>query len=228
MIPCSRLLKSERLASKAPQIDPLDDVLVAFDITTVSIDATVSDDGLPSATLTYLWQQLSGPATAVIATPAAEDTTITLPAAGIYEFSLTADDGELSTVRQLRITRQADTGDLVYAINCGGSAYTANDGTVYEADNYHSSGSSYSKNTAISNTEDDTLFQTERYIKAPGTVDYAFPVSNGPYLVTLMWSENTGTGRLMDISAEGQLAIDGLDVIGESAVVRLLMNKPSP
>ena len=148
--------------------------------------------------------------------PSAEDTDISLPQAGVYVLRLSASDGELSSSREVTVTRQADIGDLVYAINAGGGKVIASDGITYEADNYHTAGSSYSKSVDVSGTEDDELFYTERYAKAPASVDYAFPVIDGTYVVTLMWSENTGSGRIMDISAEGQIMIDNLNVISQA------------
>ena len=47
---------------KAPKINALDDLIVPFETTTVSFDATITDDGLPNNTLTYTWEQVSGPA----------------------------------------------------------------------------------------------------------------------------------------------------------------------
>ncbi|GEM_PF-1295024 len=199
----------------APSVNAGADRNVAHDSTSLTLDATVSDDGLPDGTLTYQWTQVSGPSS-VFATPDEEDTTVTLPEVGSYVFRLSVSDGDLSNSDELRITRQPDLGDLVYAVNAGGEAFTAADGTPFEADNYYQSGDAYSKSQAIAGTVDDTLFHSERYIKAPGTVDYSFPVANGDYLVTLMWSENTGSGRIMDVSAEAQLMIDNLDVLAKA------------
>ena len=59
-----------------------------------SLDATVTDDGLPSgSSLTYLWTQVSGPGTASFASPNTEDTDVTFSADGTYVLQLIADDG---------------------------------------------------------------------------------------------------------------------------------------
>jgi len=70
------------------------------------LDGTVSDDGNPNrpGALTTSWVQTGGPATAAIADPAAVDTTAELPLPGDYAFTLTADDGELSSVATVTVT----------------------------------------------------------------------------------------------------------------------------
>lgn len=63
-----------------------------------TLDAVVSDDGLPTPpALTYLWEQIAGPATAVIDSPNTEDTTVTIAEKGDYRFRLTVSDGQKST-----------------------------------------------------------------------------------------------------------------------------------
>ncbi|MBN2512987.1 MAG: DNRLRE domain-containing protein [Sedimentisphaerales bacterium] len=70
----------------------------------VSLDGTVTDDGMPVPhTLTYAWTQVSGPVSAVINSPAAEDTTVTITERGDYQFMLTASDGEKESSDSLRI-----------------------------------------------------------------------------------------------------------------------------
>ena len=86
---------------------------------------------------------------------------------------------------------------LVYAINLNGPQYTATDGTVFEADDasYRLSGPLTDSTTEeITNTQDDTLFQTQRLGRInDGSIDepleYAFPVSPGEYTVELYFSE---------------------------------------
>ena len=64
---------------------------------TAELEGSASDDGLPiGSTLSVLWTQLSGPASAIIASPPSTNTTVHFSEAGIYIFRLTASDGELS------------------------------------------------------------------------------------------------------------------------------------
>jgi len=61
-----------------------------------SLDGTVSDDGLPSATVTTAWTKVSGPGTVTFANATLVDTTATFSAAGTYVLQLSADDGALT------------------------------------------------------------------------------------------------------------------------------------
>ncbi len=62
----------------------------------VFLNATVTDDGLPSppGAVTTSWTQVSGPGTVAFANAAAIDTLATFSAEGTYVLRLTADDGE--------------------------------------------------------------------------------------------------------------------------------------
>jgi hypothetical protein len=73
---------------------------------TALLDGTVSDDGLPvpPGTVAVTWRQTGGPVDVVIADPDREDATVVLPAPGEYTFSLTASDGELSSVASVAVT----------------------------------------------------------------------------------------------------------------------------
>ncbi|MGO4548347.1 DUF5695 domain-containing protein [Paenibacillus sp. 2TAB23] len=62
----------------------------------VALTGTVTDDGLPSGTLTQTWTLVSGPGTASFANAGAINTTATVSAAGTYVFRLTASDGVLT------------------------------------------------------------------------------------------------------------------------------------
>lgn len=63
---------------------------------TVNINARVTDDGYPSGTLTYLWEQIANEAPTVVISPDdVKDISITFTEAGFYGFRLTASDGEL-------------------------------------------------------------------------------------------------------------------------------------
>eukprot|EP00494_Astrolonche_serrata_P005389 UN05405 len=61
----------------------------------VSLDATVTDDGLPGGPLDYSWTQTGGPDTATITSPDSEDTAVSFPQIGNYTFTLSVDDGLL-------------------------------------------------------------------------------------------------------------------------------------
>lgn len=63
----------------------------------VVLAGTVTDDGLPSGTVTTTWSLQSGPGTATFANAGAANTTATVSVAGTYVFKLTASDGSLSS-----------------------------------------------------------------------------------------------------------------------------------
>ncbi|HEU4515271.1 MAG TPA: hypothetical protein VFR87_19335 [Nocardioidaceae bacterium] len=79
----------------APTVDAGPDRSVTLP-NTLTLEATVTDDGLPGAGLTHTWSQVSGPGTATFSPADAEDTTASFTTAGTYVLRLTADDGELS------------------------------------------------------------------------------------------------------------------------------------
>ena len=63
-------------------------------VTGLPLDATVTDDGLPSNTLTYTWSVSSGPDGATFADANAEDTTVTFVNAGTYVLQFEAPENE--------------------------------------------------------------------------------------------------------------------------------------
>jgi hypothetical protein len=68
------------------------------DITTTSTTVTLQGSGVDprGSPLTFTWAQLSGPAQAVIASPANAVTQVTLSSIGTYVFRLSATDGSLT------------------------------------------------------------------------------------------------------------------------------------
>ncbi len=98
-----------------------------------------------------------------------------------------------------------------FAVNCGGNAYTASDGTIFSADRNYSGGNTYSTSTAISFTEDDILYQSERY----GDLSYNIDLPNGIYEITLLFVEIYQTQpnqRVFNVSIEGKPVISKLDI----------------
>jgi hypothetical protein len=104
-------------------------------------------------------------------------------------------------------------------VNAGGPDYTDAAGQVYLADRIYSAGgfgyaggAAKSTTKAINGTVDDPLFQTYRQ----GSFDYKFDgLPAGNYDVTLSFEEPKATtvgGRVFDISAEGVVVVDDLDI----------------
>ncbi|MEO0600853.1 MAG: malectin domain-containing carbohydrate-binding protein, partial [Myxococcota bacterium] len=109
-------------------------------------------------------------------------------------------------------------GPLVTAVNAGGLQYTALDGTVFLEDLFNN-GNAATTSAPIAGTDDDAIFQSERW--AAGGFTYDIPVSNGSYLVEMYFAEtyppNFAAGlRVFDVLLEGQVVYDDLDVFAEA------------
>lgn len=108
------------------------------------------------------------------------------------------------------------SGDIVAAVNAGGPAFTATDGTMYAADAFVSGGTALVRTDPISGTTDQTLYQSERY----GTFSYAFRLPRGNYEVTLKFAENywdAAGSRSFDVSIEGTKVISALDLFSAAS-----------
>jgi len=91
-------------ANTAPVVDAGADATIQLPEDSVALDATVTDDGLPSNTLTYTWSVSSGPDGATFADANAEDTTVTFVNAGTYVLQLTASDSALEGSDTVQVT----------------------------------------------------------------------------------------------------------------------------
>ena len=101
--------------------------------------------------------------------------------------------------------------DLVWAVNIGGPAYTALDGTVYGAEK-SVSGGEVGTMDLVKGSQDPTLYRTYRV----GNIEVAHPIANGSYDITFHFAEPddiTGGQRVFDAFVEGRQVIDKLDVI---------------
>ena len=118
----------------------------------------------------------------------------------------------------LRVARMGPPpppGTVVAAINAGGGAYTAVDGTPYAADNAFDGGSTQVSNVDLPNTDDDALYNDWRY----GDFAYHLPVYPGAYTVELHFADtyNTAPGqRIFDVAIEGATVLDNFDIIAEA------------
>jgi hypothetical protein len=112
-----------------------------------------------------------------------------------------------------------DTGaSFALRVNAGGGAYTDKNGDVWSADSGYNTGSKSSTSVAISSTEDDVLFQTQRWdAKAGEELKYSFDVPNGAYVVNLYFAEvynvvHRKGGRMFDILLEGSNVESNFDI----------------
>jgi pectate lyase len=72
-----------------------------------TLNGTVTDDGLPTGTLTAAWTRVSGPGNVNFANPTAIDTTASFSTAGTYVLRLAANDGALSGSDDVAVTVNA-------------------------------------------------------------------------------------------------------------------------
>src|SRR5208283_2457691 len=102
-----------------------------------------------------------------------------------------------------------------FAVNAGGGQYSDQTGVGYQADTNYSGGSMASTTAAITGTQDDVLYQTERF----GNFSYNIPVANGNYTVTLKVAEiywNAAGKRIFNVSMQGQQVISNLDIFAKA------------
>jgi len=86
--------------NKPPSVDAGEDQtvwLTEAGSVSVTLTGTVEDvDGSPVGEVTQLWQMVEGPDVVTIDSPTSAETTVIITVPGLYTFSLTADDGQLT------------------------------------------------------------------------------------------------------------------------------------
>ena len=132
----------------------------------------------------------------------------------LYTFALVEDAGGEDEGDEEPITPTPD--GLVFALNAGGDEFVASNGVVYEADDF-GNGSTFATSSAIGGTEEDGLYQTERW--APGGFTYDVDTGNGTFDVELNFAEIWGGAasagqRVFDLFIEDTLVFDDLDISG--------------
>src|ERR1035437_1416208 len=109
------------------------------------------------------------------------------------------------------------------------SGYTDRDSRFWGSDRYFHSGVQVQRHDPITNTDEDTLYQNERF----GNFSYTIPVAqNSHYTVTLKFCESWfgperpaggGAGeRLFDVSLNGRILLANFDVFKEGGSLRAL------
>lgn len=136
-----------------------------------------------------------------------------------YAGRITFNDSLLAT----RSGPPPEPGSVVAAINAGGAAYIAVDGTPYVADSAYEGGSTQVSTHAVAGTDDDALYNDWRW----GDFAYRLPLQDGPYTVELQFADtyNSAAGqRVFDASIEGVAVLDDFDIIAsvgvDTAIVR--------
>jgi hypothetical protein len=112
-------------ANQAPVVSagPNQTVTLPADAT---LNGSVTDDGLPSGSLSSTWTKQSGPGTVTFGDTHAVDTTAGFSTAGVYVLRLTATDGALTTADDATITVHPQPPPPDYFVD--------DDDSVFEAD----------------------------------------------------------------------------------------------
>lgn len=109
------LLHIEYTTNQTPQVNAGPDQTITLS-TNATLDATVSDDGLPTPpNLITTWSQISGPGTITFGNVNAVDTTAAFPGVGVYILRLTANDGALNAFDEITITVSGNQAPVVSA-----------------------------------------------------------------------------------------------------------------
>ncbi len=110
--------------NSSPTVDAGGNQTITLPDNDISLDAAVSDDGLPNppAVLTQTWTVQSGPGTVTFADVNAVDTTATFATTGVYVLRLTVSDSELTTYDEVTITVNPEGGpNQAPTVDAGGS-----------------------------------------------------------------------------------------------------------
>ncbi|MBX0324349.1 choice-of-anchor D domain-containing protein [Halomicroarcula sp. F13] len=219
---------SEEQANTAPTIDSITDKGVSEgESLTIDVPASDADGDTLDLSVTGAPFATADDANGTVTIAPGADTV------GTYDLTVTADDGNATASESFAVyvDEPDQDGTVVFAVNAGGGSYTATDGTTYQADTNFTSGSTYSVSSAIGDTDDDTLYQTERY---GDPFSYTVGVENGTYEVTLQFAEiyqgvspndspdSTGptdgtneNDRLFNATVEGDQKLTAYDIYSE-------------
>ena len=112
-------------------------------------------------------------------------------------------------------------------LNAGGPNYTDSGGLLWFADNSFAGGNTASTSSAITNTSDPTLYQTERY----GSFTYTLSVPNGARNVTLKFAEIYFTAtnkRIFNVSINGTQVLKNFDIVAAAGGAFKAIDKTFP
>ncbi|MEM9933017.1 MAG: malectin domain-containing carbohydrate-binding protein [Bacteroidota bacterium] len=156
---------------------------------------------------------------------------------GSEEFTIVANDGQdknniyTQTFKLVILSDEPTSvgnGGSTIRINAGGPAFTNSAGLEFQADKYFLGNTSeYTVNSEIAGTQDDVLYQSERW---GYEFSYQIPVINGEYNVVLHFAEvywSDAGKRVFDISAEGEEYFSSYDIYeeyGKNAVAVEVLN----
>ncbi len=200
-------------ASSAPQLLTITNSgIAALDITAFNTTGEAAGEyNVSSPSLPVILAPGESTDLSIVFTPSSET---------IRPATLTVESNDPAGAKSVPLTGTGISPILVlYRVNAGGSAVTDPTGN-WEADNYFTSGNTYSTNTTIANATSglEALYQSERY----GTMGYSFPVTNGSYTVKLHFAEIYAPAadiRIFDVNIEGgALELDNYNIVADPNV----------
>ena len=121
----------------------------------------------------------------------------------------------LSIVDEPNLSVDSSPTAVVFAVNAGGYSFTASNGINYQSDKNYSGGYVYKTSNGITNTEDDALYQSERF----GNFKYEIPLANGTYDIVFRFAEiyhSSAGKRQFDVFGEATSLISNIDIYSEA------------
>ncbi len=109
--------------NQLPTVDAGPDQIIVIG-QNVSLDGTVTDDGLPDppGTVTTSWSKVSGPGTVTFADGSAVDTTATFSEIGSYTLQLSADDGSGFATDPISVMVTGPSGEIPFEVRVNSSS----------------------------------------------------------------------------------------------------------
>ncbi|MCB4757051.1 MAG: Ig-like domain-containing protein, partial [Elusimicrobia bacterium] len=106
-------VNSNPAANLSPAVEAGANQTITLPVNTVTLDATVTDDGLPMppGVVTTLWEKLSGPGSVAFGNASLADTSAEFSAPGVYVLRLTANDSDKTASDTVQITVNSNPAD---------------------------------------------------------------------------------------------------------------------
>ena len=110
--------------NRAPFLSAGPDRLIALPNSTAQLDGWVSDDGLPTASVSQIWSKVSGPGIVNFSNGSAASTQASFIGAGVYVLRLTASDGLLSARDEVVVSVSPEDGSNLPPLSDAGPDQT--------------------------------------------------------------------------------------------------------
>lgn len=191
--------------NQPPLVDAGGDRTLRLPTDSLSLDGSVSDDGL-GGSLSSTWSLTSGPAAVHFADPSQVDTVVTFTQAGEYQLSLSASDGEFNSSDSVSITVQAAPELAVLAVSPAAQTVLLNGSQQFSASGLDQYG--------------DSIAVNPLWAAAGGSIDssglYTAGATAGTYEITATAGAVSGRATITvsdSVSAPTQqyLQFDGID-----------------